>query len=212
MASSSLGMRSSARISFASKHADRLLFCENETQFRSTVRRQAAPGLFQGCIPRIRRSQPRRSGEPCRRRHQGRWTLRARDPGPAAAHDSRAALRPVQRRADGFTGFDAIFAQRIAEADAFYAALQKDIADEDMRRIQRQAFAGMLWSKQFYDFDVREWLDGDPLSRRRPETRSTAATAIGVTRWPPTSCRCRTSGNIPGSRPGTSPSIASRFH
>ena len=44
--------------------------------------------------------------------------------------------------------------QRIAEADAFYAALQTAIADEDMRRIQRQAFAGLLWSKQFYYFPV----------------------------------------------------------
>ena len=34
--------------------------------------------------------------------------------------------------------------------------------DEDARLVQRQAFAGMLWSKQFYMFDVRRWLDGDP--------------------------------------------------
>src|SRR5437588_87287 len=72
---------------------------------------------------------------------------------------------------DSFIGFDDIVAQRKGEADAFYAALQKDIADEDIRRIQRQAFAGMLWSKQFYDFNVRRWLDGDPLQPPPPENR-----------------------------------------
>ena len=40
-----------------------------------------------------------------------------------------------------------------------------------MRRIQRQAFAGMMWNKQFYDFDVRQWLNGDPLQPPPPESR-----------------------------------------
>src|SRR5262249_38745004 len=48
---------------------------------------------------------------------------------------------------------------------------QQDIDDEDMRRIQRQAFAGMLWSKQFYDFNVRQWLEGDPAEPPPPESR-----------------------------------------
>ena len=80
-------------------------------------------------------------------------------------------LRAGQHAADALAEFDAIFDARIAEADAFYASQQKDIADEDMRRIQRQAFAGLLWSKQFYYFHVREWLDGDPLQPRPPESR-----------------------------------------
>src|SRR5947208_7116133 len=45
--------------------------------------------------------------------------------------------------------FDAIFEQRRREADEFYAELQKDITDPDARNVQRQAFAGMIWSKQF---------------------------------------------------------------
>jgi hypothetical protein len=74
-------------------------------------------------------------------------------------------------RAGAFIGFDDVFSRRIAETDAFYAARQKGIADEDMRRIQRQALAGMLWNKQFYDLNVREWLDGDPLQPPPPESR-----------------------------------------
>jgi hypothetical protein len=58
--------------------------------------------------------------------------------------------------------FDALLAERLAEADAFYAELQAEIADPDARLVQRQAFAGMIWSKQYYHYDVRRWLDGDP--------------------------------------------------
>src|SRR5215469_15803351 len=49
-------------------------------------------------------------------------------------------------------------AWRPAEADEFYAALQEAIADPDARLVHRQAFAGMLWTKQFYYFDIPEWL------------------------------------------------------
>ncbi len=51
---------------------------------------------------------------------------------------------------------------RSREADEFYAELQQDIPDPDARNVQRQAFAGMIWSKQFFYYDVPEWLKGDP--------------------------------------------------
>ena len=60
---------------------------------------------------------------------------------------------------------------RRAEADAFYAALQHGMADEDARRVHRQALAGLLWSKQYYHFDIREWIDGDPLQPPPPPER-----------------------------------------
>jgi len=72
---------------------------------------------------------------------------------------------------DSFANFDAIFAQRIREADEFYAELQKNIADADARLIQRQAFAGMIWGKQFYYYDVPEWLRGDPAQPPPPPER-----------------------------------------
>ena len=60
-----------------------------------------------------------------------------------------------------FTQFDTIFAKRVAEANEFYSSLQSDIKDADKRNIQRQALAGMLWSKQFYYYNVSQWLKGD---------------------------------------------------
>jgi len=65
-------------------------------------------------------------------------------------------------QADPFQEFDTVLRARQAEADAFYAALQTGMADEDARTVQRQALAGMIWSKQFYYYDVHEWLKGDP--------------------------------------------------
>ena len=55
-----------------------------------------------------------------------------------------------------------ILATRRAEADAFYATIASEETSPDARQIQREAFAGLIWSKQFYRFDVARWLKGDP--------------------------------------------------
>jgi len=64
-----------------------------------------------------------------------------------------------------------IFEARIAEAEEFYSEKQADSQNEDPRRVQRQAYAGMIWSRQWYYYDVAEWLDGDPAQPPPPETR-----------------------------------------
>ena len=67
--------------------------------------------------------------------------------------------------------FESIFSARRKEADEFYAMRAPKDISEDARSVQRQAFAGLLWSKQFYHFDVRTWLEGDPAGPRPPESR-----------------------------------------
>ncbi|MDB5987463.1 MAG: hypothetical protein JWR16_2516 [Nevskia sp.] len=57
--------------------------------------------------------------------------------------------------------FDAQFAQRVADADAFYAAQIESGLDDDKRRIARAAYAGLLWSKQFYNLVQSRWASGD---------------------------------------------------
>lgn len=66
---------------------------------------------------------------------------------------------------------DAIVAKRLAEADEFYAKIHPKGASEDECRIQRQAFAGMMWSKQNYIFDVDKWLKGDNPKMPPPASR-----------------------------------------
>ncbi len=60
-------------------------------------------------------------------------------------------------------GFDRAFRQRIAETDEFYKAIQKQSLSEEELRVQRRAFAGMLWTKQLYYYDIPQWLRGDPV-------------------------------------------------
>jgi hypothetical protein len=67
--------------------------------------------------------------------------------------------------------FDRIFANRISEADEFYERHAPASATEDEKRVQRQAFAGMMWSKQYYHYDVRRWLRGDVAQPDPPPSR-----------------------------------------
>lgn len=67
--------------------------------------------------------------------------------------------------------FDTIFEQRKAEADQFYGTIQNPELDADALNVQRQALAGMLWSKQFYYYDVPQWLKGDPAFPPPPASR-----------------------------------------
>ncbi|MDT8383244.1 MAG: glucosidase [Gammaproteobacteria bacterium] len=81
-------------------------------------------------------------------------------------------LRLAQKATDApFTDFDALVTQRREEADVFYADLQTGIPDADTARIQRQALAGMIWSKQFFHIDMPRWLKGDPAMPAPPAER-----------------------------------------
>ncbi|MCU1659494.1 MAG: hypothetical protein JWO57_4150 [Pseudonocardiales bacterium] len=87
----------------------------------------------------------------------------------------RVRLRLSGASADEHTfgpGFDAVLADRRGEADDFYGAtLPARLSDED-RTIARRAFAGLLWSKQLYRYNVGEWLDGDPAQPEPPGQRA----------------------------------------
>ncbi|CAD7803042.1 hypothetical protein CHRY9390_01016 [Chryseobacterium aquaeductus] len=63
---------------------------------------------------------------------------------------------------DAFYQFEEIFNTRIEEANEFYKEIQQDVCDDDEKNVQRQAFAGLLWNKQFYHYNVGKWLKGDP--------------------------------------------------
>lgn len=78
----------------------------------------------------------------------------------------RAPGRPFGR------DFDRTFEARIREADAFYATLVPAAATEEERGVVRQAYAGLLWTKQFYGYVVADWLDGDPAQPPPPPERA----------------------------------------
>jgi len=72
---------------------------------------------------------------------------------------------------DPFVSFDQSISQRKTEADDFYKTVLPAALDEDSRLIARQAFAGMLWSKQYYHYVVQDWLHGDPTQPPPPPSR-----------------------------------------
>jgi len=92
-------------------------------------------------------------------------------------NDSKTRLRKGSKQPapnpSPFEDFDEIVTQRIADADEFYAPLASAELSDDAKMVQRQAFAGMLWSKQFYHYVVRDWLNGDPAMPKPSDTRLT---------------------------------------
>jgi hypothetical protein len=80
-------------------------------------------------------------------------------------------VRLSDNASNAFDDFDGIFAARQKEADEFYAGIQPESAEADRKMVQRQAFAGMLWSKQFYYYDINHWLTGDPSEPPPPMQR-----------------------------------------
>jgi hypothetical protein len=147
--------------------ARELLFTENETNFQ---RLDGAPngGLYvkdgiDDYIVQGRRDavNPLQTGT----KAAARYSLEV----------AAGATKVVRLRfADGdrtFDDFEKVFADRIGEADEFYLPLADADSSDDVRNVQRQGFAGMLWSKQFYCYDVNTWLHGDPAQPPPPAER-----------------------------------------
>ncbi len=154
---------------FCTEAADELLFCDNDTNV-NRLYGQSQPGFFKDGIGdfvvhgRTDAINPARHGTKCAALH--RITLPA-----GGERVLRLRLRPASESAPPFADFEMVFSRRIEEADAFYAALQARDDDADRRLVQRQALAGMLWSKQFYHYDVHLWLEGDERGPKPPPGR-----------------------------------------
>ncbi|MEI2782830.1 MAG: glucosidase [Candidatus Competibacter sp.] len=92
---------------------------------------------------------------------------------PQETKTVRLRLSSILEHADPFgPDFEATFQARLQDADQFYASLGPEGLTDDRRAIQRQAYAGMLWSKQYYYYHVRDWLKGDPVGPPPPAGRS----------------------------------------
>jgi len=76
-----------------------------------------------------------------------------------------------ERRPDPFEEYESVFVQRIREADQFYASVVRPELPVDVKRVLRQAYAGLLWSKQFYYYVVKDWSEGDPSQPPPPDAR-----------------------------------------
>lgn len=144
-----------------------VLFCENETNLRRHHDQPDAKGAFKDAFNEYLIHGDKTAADASQTGTKaGVLYQLSVAPGQSAAIRLRLVAANAQSgltsNRNAFADFDEILTQRQSEADDFYAELQKEITDEDERRIQRQAFAGLIWSKQFYYYDVRDWLNGDP--------------------------------------------------
>ncbi|HLN09819.1 MAG TPA: glucosidase [Xanthobacteraceae bacterium] len=148
---------------------DEIAFCDNETNVARLYGKEVPRGLYKDGFHDYLVKGDRNAVGP-----DGGTKAAAiyrRVVAPGASTTVRVRLSQGQARSVLSPEFEQIFALRQSDADDFYAALQDKVSDDDLRRIQRQAFAGILWSKQYYHYDVMQWLDGDPAQPRPPETR-----------------------------------------
>jgi len=140
--------------------ADELLFCDNETNFEKLYKSvnptpYTKDGINDYIInQRKERVNPNQTGT--------KAAVKYNDIIPAKGKKVYRLRFTNTNPVDVFGDFDALFEQRLTEADTFYTQLQKGIEDEKLKSIQRQAYAGMLWTKQWYYYNVFEWLKGDP--------------------------------------------------
>ena len=197
-----------------------LLFTENETNATRLFGTAPTPGFYKDAFHdavvggRGEAVNPRRVGTKCAAHH-----VLVLAPGEERVLRLRL-YADGEKPAESFgRGFASVVDARRREADAFYAVLVDAGAESkpasggsafapgsgappsvdcgEARRVARQAYAGLLWSKQFYHYVVKDWLAGDPDQPPPP------ATATGRTYTRAMSSRCRTSGNTPGLPPGT---------
>jgi hypothetical protein len=144
------------------------LFTENETNARR-LWQSGGPGYFKDgfhdCIVGSQpdRVNPARTGTKAAVWHQN--LIQAGD-------SIQLRLRLCRRdQTAPFEDFEQVLDRRRGEADEYYADLQHDMTSADERIVQRQAFAGMIWNKQYYHLDNYRWLKGDPGQPAPPPER-----------------------------------------
>lgn len=143
--------------------APELLFTENETNderlFASPSATPYVKDAFHAFVVEGRRAAVNPAGVGTKAAAHHRLEV---PPRSSVVLRARLASTDEAPRMPFGRGFDEVFAARIREADAFYASRAPAHLGDEERRVTRQGYAGLLWSKQFYHYVVHDWLEGDP--------------------------------------------------
>jgi len=136
-----------------------LLFCNNETNHEKVYNHAPAEGYWKDGINDFV-VEGKDSVNPDQKGTKAalRYIVEV-EPGGSKVIRLRLSDRPIN---NGFHDFELIYDARMKEADIFYDEVAGDLQDPELKALQRQAFAGMMLTKQFYYFDVSLWLKGDP--------------------------------------------------
>jgi hypothetical protein len=147
--------------------APQLLFCDNETNNRRLYHHPGQTGFVKDGI----NDYITRGADTINHDQIGTRAAALYDLVVPAGGSARIRLILADELPAGFDDFDEVFTARRAEADAFYDQVLKQDQDPEVRQIKRQALAGILWCKQFYYYDVQQWLRGDPAQPPPPPQR-----------------------------------------
>jgi len=147
-----------------------LIFCGNETNVRQLYGQKDAPGYFKDGLQEYIVNGNHEAVNPACTGTKAAAHYAFEVPASGERHIHLRLTRDSNGRP--FADFDAVVETRRREADEFYCHLQQGITDQDSRLVQRQAFAGMIWNKQFYFYDVPQWLKGDPAFPQPPAERA----------------------------------------
>ncbi|MFM8219627.1 MAG: MGH1-like glycoside hydrolase domain-containing protein, partial [Planctomycetaceae bacterium] len=147
-----------------------LLFCENDSNLPLLYDTPAMPGLFykDGINRRVVHGETSAINPAAEGTKMAGWYQQMIPAGGSCVVRLRLSNAEV---ACPFAEFDELHGRRQREADEFFSRMEAEIDDPDARRVHRQALSGMLWSKQFYHYDVSTWLAGDALQPRPPVQR-----------------------------------------
>jgi hypothetical protein len=157
--------------------APTLLFCENETNstrlFGSALKRPfPKDGINDHVVSGAASVNPQREGTKMACWY--RMTVAANETVELRLRLARdAANIPLGLGLD----YERTFADRLREANDYHASFRPDGTTDEEAALMRQAFAGMVWSQQFYHYDVARWLDGDPSQPPPPEARKSGRNA-----------------------------------
>jgi len=156
---------------FYSDQADKLLFCENETNNKRLYNKANKYSYCKDGINDYVVNGNNSSVNMMQREGTKTSAMYKLNLKPGETKEIRCRLTDKNLKTP-FEDFDSIFALRLKEADIFYNEVQDGVKDEELKMIQRQAYAGMMWCKQFFYINIHQWLYGDPINKDTvPEAR-----------------------------------------
>ena len=166
-----------ARGGTGARHAPQLLFCENDS---NAARLFGAPaqtpypkdGINDHVVSGAATVNPRRSGT-----KMACWYRETVTPNETIELRLRLTCTDADGTLDLAADFERTFALRAREADEYHASMRTANTTDEEAAVMRQAFAGSVWSQQFYHYDVARWLDGDPAQPAPPAARKTGRNA-----------------------------------
>ncbi|MGF1637915.1 MAG: glucosidase [Cyclobacteriaceae bacterium] len=146
-----------------------LLFCENETNVNRFSEGKKVAGFFKDGINNYITKGKK---EAVNEKLTGTKASLCYHQTLAAGEEMVVKIRFSKESLEQpFNNFDKIFKDRLEETNIYYENLQTSIKDEELKTIQRQAWAGLLWNKQFYYYHINTWLKGDPDMPKPSEAR-----------------------------------------